>query len=185
MLPHNIQRQLAGLGHGDPVGNGHHPGQTHRHPLLQRGRECCRPLGLHPNHSGTGTGEVHGSGHPCEQPPASRRDDDGRDLRHLLQNLKAQSGLAGDDVNMIKGWNKNTAACGRLVLCQFDGLRQVFPDQTHLGAIAAGRSHFWKCSPGRHEYDAINPQLACSHSCTLGMVASAGRYHSPLALRFA
>src|SRR6266852_85139 len=140
------------------------------------------PERLHPDDADAGAQLLGGGGDPRDQAPAPDGHDDGRRVRHLLQDLQGNRGLARDHVRVVEGMDHHGPALFREGAGGGVGVVVDGALQHHLGAVLGSRLHLGQRGASGHEHGGVDPEQRGAEGHALRVVAGAGGDDSPRAL---
>ena len=109
-------------------------------------------LGLHGDDPDVGTAGLDRGRDPAEQPPAPGADDDGGDVRALVEDLQADRALAGDHVGVLERVDEHRAGALGVLGGGHERLGQGLPDELDLRAVGPGGRHLRQRRGLRHEH---------------------------------
>ena len=126
-----------------------------------KGTRCrIRAFRLHTNHTQTRLCFLEGAGHSREKAAATNRDDDGVDIRELLQQFDTEGALSRDNAIIIVGGHKNPPLRFGDTLCDSDSLIEIFTVENYIRAVRARCLNLGIASHPRHHNPARNPGFA-------------------------
>ena len=83
----------------------------------------------------------------ADESAAAHGDDDGVEVRHLLDQLEADGALAGDHARVVEGMDEDETALGLDLPGARIGRVVVVAVEDDLGAVAARRRHLASAAP--------------------------------------
>jgi hypothetical protein len=130
-------------------------------------------LDLHADHAHVGPRGLHRDRDAAGQPAAADRDDDGRQVRQVLEQLEAERSLAGDDVGIVEGMDEREAGLGGPVASRDEAVVDARADDHDARAQRFGRLDLGDRRALRHEHLARHAALPRRQRERLRVVAGA------------
>ena len=117
-------------------------------------------------------------GEPRQQAAAAHTHNDGVYVGHLLQDLKPNGALPGDNILIIEGVHEHRAGCLGVAFCLGQCLIYGSTVQLNLRAVVAGGSNFGEGSAQRHVNARFNAQLSGRHRHPLSVISRRCSHHT-------
>ncbi|CAH0308671.1 hypothetical protein SRABI128_04428 [Microbacterium sp. Bi128] len=183
-LADDAERQLARPAHGDAVGHGGDLLERDEGVGGERGWVGGGVFSLDADDADLAAeffgARLHRDGNAREESAAADTHQDGVDVGDLFEDLQPDRPLAGDDVDVIEGVDKDGAAFIGVALGFRQRLVHVVAMQHHLGAVAAGGGELGQCNAERHVDPGLDAQALGCDSHALGVVSGRGRHDAAL-----
>ncbi len=174
----DFEVDAAGLADGDPVGDSRCDRDLGRLPCDERDRVGRRIGGLHPDdaHGSSELGRLlfDRAGDSRDEPSAADRNEDGVDIRLLLQDLETERALTHYYVAVVEGVDEDGARLLRELGRCAQRLIDDVAAQLDVGAILLGGRELRQGDAHRHEDGRADAQLARCEGHALGVVAGRG-----------
>ena len=129
-------------------------------PRFEGTRCGIRAFRLHTNHTQTRLCFLEGTRNAREKAAAANRDDDGVDIRQLLQQFDTERALSRDNAIIVISGHKNPPLRFGNTLCDSDSLIEIFTVENNIRSVATRRFNLGIACGTRHDYPARNTCFA-------------------------